>query len=44
VGLGSAVKVDAVRVHWPDGRSEEWKDPSVDRYTTWREGAAPQKK
>ena len=44
VGLGSAVKVDAVRVHWPDGRTEEWKDPSVDRYTTWREGAAPQKK
>jgi len=44
VGLGSAVKVEAVRVHWPDGRTEEWKDPLIDRYTTWREGAVPQKK
>jgi hypothetical protein len=43
-GLGSAVKVEAARVHWPDGSTEDWKDPVIDRYTTWREGTVPQRK
>ena len=29
----------AVRVIWPDGRSEEWRDVPIDRYTTLTEGA-----
>ena len=32
VGLGQATKVKAVRVRWPDGTTEESKDPPVDRY------------
>ena len=43
VGLGSATRVDSVRVHWPDGNVTEWKDPPVDRYTTLKEGTAPTK-
>ena len=34
VGLGQATKVKAVRVRWPDGTIEEWKDLAVDRYVT----------
>ncbi len=44
VGLGSSDHVDAVRVHWPSGRIEEWKEPSIDRYITLREGAASESK
>src|SRR5882724_181155 len=40
-GLGSAASVEAVRVHWPDGTIAEWKDPPIDRYTTWKEGTSP---
>jgi len=43
-GLGTAVNVEAVRVHWPDGSVAEWKDPLIDRYTTWQQGTAPKKK
>jgi hypothetical protein len=43
-GLGSAIRVEAVRVRWPDGVVEEWKDPRVDQYTTLKEGTGPQKK
>jgi hypothetical protein len=32
-GLGSTSRVEAVRVHWPDGSIEEWKELPVDRYT-----------
>jgi hypothetical protein len=39
VGLGDSIKPSNVRVIWPDGRSEEWADVVVDRYTTLREGA-----
>ena len=38
VGLGSSTKVAKVRVTWPDGKSEEWSDVQVDRYTTLKEG------
>jgi enediyne biosynthesis protein E4 len=34
VGLGSATRVQAVRVRWPDGTGEEFKDVAVDKYTT----------
>jgi hypothetical protein len=44
VGLGSSSHVEAVRVHWPDGRLTEMKDPPVDQYTTWKEDTPPQKK
>jgi hypothetical protein len=44
VGLGSAVRVEAVRVHWPGGAVDEWKDPRVDQYTTLKEGTSTQKK
>src|SRR5437016_5522881 len=43
-GLGSAVRVEAVRVRWPDGAIDQWKDPRVGQYTTLKEGARPQKK
>lgn len=34
VGLGSNRSVDTVRVYWPDGHIEDWKNLQVDRYTT----------
>jgi hypothetical protein len=37
VGLGGATRVKAVRVRWPDGAVEEWKDVLVDQYTTVKE-------
>ena len=43
-GLGEAVKVEAVRVRWPGGTVDEWKDLRVDQYTTLREGANSRKK
>jgi hypothetical protein len=33
-GLGAATRVQAVRVRWPDGTAEEFKNPSLDKYTT----------
>ncbi|HET7288315.1 MAG TPA: CRTAC1 family protein, partial [Pyrinomonadaceae bacterium] len=33
-GLDQGTKVKAVRVRWPDGSVEEWKDQPVDRYVT----------
>jgi hypothetical protein len=44
VGLGAATEIKEVRVLWPDGRREPWSNPPVDRYTTLREGTAPQEK
>jgi hypothetical protein len=38
VGLGQGSKVKAVRVRWPGGTVEEWKDVRVDQYTTLKEG------
>ena len=43
-GLGSAARVDAVRVHWPDGRIGEWKNLSADRYVTLKEDSATNSK
>jgi hypothetical protein len=38
VGLGDSGQPVRVRVIWPDGRSGEWKDVPVDRYSTLKEG------
>lgn len=38
VGLGTASRVELVRVYWPDGSVEEWKALPVDRYTTLKQG------
>ena len=38
VGLGQGLKVKAVRVRWPGGTVEEWKDVAIDQYTTLKEG------
>ena len=43
-GLGSAVQVEAVRVRWPGGAVDEWKDPRIDQYITLKEGDSPRKK
>jgi hypothetical protein len=41
VGLGqSAVGPLRVRVTWPSGRTEDWSDVPIDRYTTLMEGSA----
>ncbi|HEU4934798.1 MAG TPA: CRTAC1 family protein [Pyrinomonadaceae bacterium] len=40
VGLAKVTKIKAVRVRWPSGTVEEWKDVVVDRYTTLKEGTA----
>jgi hypothetical protein len=39
-GLGQSSKPVQVRVIWPGGASEEWKDVPVDRYTTLKEGTS----
>ena len=38
VGLGLAKEIKTVRVRWPNGTVEEWKNLAVDRYTTLNEG------
>jgi hypothetical protein len=38
VGLGDSAEPIRVRVLWPGGRTEEWSDVAIDRYTTLREG------
>lgn len=44
VGLGSAERVETVRVRWPDGSLDEWKSPPINRYLTLKEGTSPEKK
>jgi hypothetical protein len=44
VGLGAVTSVKEVRVLWPDGRSETWRNLPIDRYTTLREGLVPREK
>ncbi len=38
VGLDQADRVDAVRVYWPDGRAEEWKEVPVYTYSMLVQG------
>jgi len=39
-GLGQSTERPTVRVRWPGGRIEEWRDVPIDRYTTLKEGTA----
>jgi hypothetical protein len=38
-GLGDSTKPPTIRVQWPDGKIEEWRVVTIDRYTTLSEGA-----
>ena len=38
VGLGAAAAIDAISVKWPDGQTERWKGPAVDRVVTLKRG------
>ena len=42
VGLGGRRRAPRVRVHWPDGKTEEWPDVPIDRWTTLTEGSSRQ--
>jgi enediyne biosynthesis protein E4 len=37
VGLGDSTETPTVRVIWPDGRTDEWTNTAIDRYTTLTE-------
>jgi hypothetical protein len=37
-GLGSATAVDAIEVHWPDGKTEKFTTAGVDRIVALKEG------
>jgi hypothetical protein len=39
VGLGTSATIPRIRVIWPSGRTEEWPDMQIDRYTTLTEGS-----
>ena len=39
VGLGASAERPSVQVRWPDGRTEEWADVAVDRWTTLTQGS-----
>jgi len=43
-GLGAATRIKSVRVVWPSGAVEEWKDIVVDQYTTLEEGFTQRRK
>ena len=38
VGLGSSADPVTARVEWPDGKTEEWTNLGVDRWTTLKQG------
>jgi hypothetical protein len=38
VGLGESTEVPRVEVRWPDGRTEEFGDVPIDRWTTLTQG------
>ena len=44
IGLGTVNRIQNVRVRWPEGTAEEWKDVPVDQYTTLKKGAAGERK
>ena len=39
IGLGGATEPVTVRVQWPDGKTEEWGNLPVDRWTTLKQGS-----
>jgi hypothetical protein len=38
-GLGASTEIGAIRVQWPNGKTEEWANVPADKYTTLREGS-----
>ena len=40
VGLGRSTETPTVRVTWPSGLMEEWRELQIDRYSTLTEGTA----
>jgi hypothetical protein len=42
VGLDTNSQVERVRVQWPSGATEEWRNPPLGRYVTLREGSSPE--
>jgi hypothetical protein len=40
VGLGASTERPRLQVQWPDGRTEEWSDVAIDRWTTLKEGSS----
>jgi hypothetical protein len=38
VGLGVSAEPVTVRVQWPDGKTEEWANQSIDRWITLKQG------
>ena len=43
VGMGDIDEPPTVRVHWPDGGMEEWRDLPLNRYSVLQKGEAPEK-
>jgi hypothetical protein len=41
VGLGNDRAVEMVRLRWPDGTVAEWRNPPLNRYSTWTQGTVP---
>ena len=41
VGLAGRDSVTAVRVYWPDGTAETWKNLPTDSYVTLEKGTSP---
>jgi enediyne biosynthesis protein E4 len=39
VGLGTSREPVTVRVQWPDGKTEEWPNQSIDRWITLKQGS-----
>jgi hypothetical protein len=39
VGLGDSTERPRVQVQWPDGKTEEWLDVAIDRWTTLKMGS-----
>ncbi|MQA28562.1 MAG: hypothetical protein GEU82_01820 [Luteitalea sp.] len=39
VGLGNSANDPRVQIRWPSGRTEEWLEVAIDRYTTLKEGS-----
>ena len=39
VGLDASTAPVTVRVQWPDGKTEEWANQSIDRWTTLKQGS-----
>jgi enediyne biosynthesis protein E4 len=41
VGLGNNTQIEVARLRWPDGSVAEWRNPPLNRYSTWKQGTAP---